>query len=211
MPLILNQFVALLGLIALAPVTLTVALCVWLESGGPVLFRQRRVGWQGRDFTLFKFRSMSVRKDAEQGLFEAGSTARVTRVGRWLRKTKLDELPQLWNVVCGDMTLVGPRPEVRPWVEAYPARWAQIHTVRPGITDPASIEFRDEEQILAAAANPDETYRNVILPRKLELYEQYLARRSFAYDLAVIGKTIRVVLLGGGNAPARKCADGMKA
>ncbi len=143
---------------------------------------------------LFKFRTMTVRKGTEQGSFDAGSAARVTRVGAFLRKTKLDELPQLWNVLKGDMSLVGPRPEVRKWVEAYPERWARVLTVRPGITDPASIEFRNEEDILAASPDPERTYREVILPRKLDLYEEYVRTRSFWGDVGILLKTVWAVV-----------------
>ena len=151
-----------LCLVALLPVMALLALAVLLWTGFPVFFRQRRVGRGGREFYLIKFRTMTVLKAVEQGAFDAGNTSRVTQVGRLLRKTKLDELPQLWNVLVGDMSLVGPRPEVRKWVEVYPERWARVHTIRPGITDPASIEFRNEEEILAAAENPEATYREVI-------------------------------------------------
>jgi len=140
---------------------------------------------------------MTVLKAVEQGAFDAGNTSRVTQVGRLLRKTKLDELPQLWNVLVGDMSLVGPRPEVRKWVEVYPERWARVHTIRPGITDPASIEFRNEEEILAAAENPEATYREVILSQKLALYIDYVDRHSFWGDLGILVKTVCVVLVAG--------------
>jgi lipopolysaccharide/colanic/teichoic acid biosynthesis glycosyltransferase len=117
----------------------------------------------------------------------------VTRVGKLLRKTKLDELPQLWNVLVGDMSLVGPRPEVRKWVEAYPDRWSKVLAVRPGITDPASIEFRNEEELLAAAPDPKTCYRDVILPRKLDLYEEYVETRSFWGDVGILLKTVWAV------------------
>ena len=132
---------------------------------------------------------------SESGAFDVGDTSRVTAVGRFLRKTKLDELPQLWNVLRGDMSLVGPRPEVRKWVEAYPERWAKVLTVRPGITDPASIAFRNEEELLTAAPDPENYYRNVILPRKLALYEQYVATRSFWGDVGILLKTVWTVVV----------------
>jgi len=132
--------------------------------------------------------------NVDGGSFEAGNASRVTRVGRFLRKTKLDELPQLWNVLKGDMALVGPRPEVRKWVEVYPERWAKVLTIRPGITDPASIEFRNEEEVLANATDPQDYYRSVILPRKLAMYEQYVATRSFWGDLGILVKTALAVV-----------------
>jgi len=177
-------------LIVLFPVFAVVAFMVYFSSPGPVFFRHQRVGRHGRDFTVFKFRTMMVSKGAETGAFEAGSRGRVTRVGRFLRKTKVDELPQLWNVLRGDMSLVGPRPEVRKWTEVYPERWALVHTVRPGITDPASIVFRNEEEILAGSLDPENTYRFEILPKKLEMYEEYVKNRSFAGDLKLIFRTL---------------------
>ncbi len=189
--------VAVLGLLALLPLGLVLAMAVAVDSGFPLLFCQQRVGRGGRDFRLVKFRTMTVLKSAEQGAFDAGSTSRVTRAGRFLRKAKLDELPQLWNVLVGDMSLVGPRPEVRKWVEVYPERWARVHTMRPGITDPASIEFRNEEEILALATNPEATYREVILPQKLALYINYVDRHSFWGDLGILVKTVCVVLVAG--------------
>jgi lipopolysaccharide/colanic/teichoic acid biosynthesis glycosyltransferase len=185
---------ALVGVVLLSPLLAMVWLAVVLESGLPGLFRQRRMGCGGSEFSLYKFRTMTVQRGTERGSFDAGSSARVTRVGKLLRKTKLDELPQLWNVLVGDMSLVGPRPEVRKWVEAYPERWAKVLTVRPGITDPASIEFRNEEELLAAAPEPEAYYRNVILPRKLDLYEGYVASRTFGGDIMILFKTLRAVI-----------------
>jgi lipopolysaccharide/colanic/teichoic acid biosynthesis glycosyltransferase len=181
------------GLFFFGPLLVLISVAIKLQDGGPVFFRQCRAGRMGRDFVLFKFRTMSVQAGTEKGSFEAGSSRRVTRIGRWLRKTKLDELPQLWNVLKGDMSLVGPRPEVRKWVEAYPERWAKVLEVKPGITDPASIIFRNEEEMLAQSANPEETYRTVVLPRKLDLYEEYVRTRSFVGDISIVMKTIWVV------------------
>lgn len=185
---------ASLGLLVLAPLLLGLAALVRLGSPGPALFRQKRVGRGGRDFTLYKFRSMTVRSGTERGSFDAGDASRVTPIGRFLRATKLDELPQLWNVVTGEMSLVGPRPEVRKWVDAYPERWAFVHTVRPGITDPASIVYRHEERILAASPDPERTYRDEILPRKLDLYEDYVRTRTFLGDLRLIVRTLLAVV-----------------
>lgn len=178
------------GLLMLSPVLLILAVAVVLDSGFPVFFVQKRVGKGGRQFRIFKFRSMTVSKAAAEGSFDAGNSRRVTRVGRILRKTKLDELPQLWNVFIGDMSLVGPRPEVQKWVEAYPERWRFVHSIRPGITDNASLEFRNEEEILAASDDPEVTYREVVLPRKLYLYEDYVRNRTFLGDIRIIFRTI---------------------
>jgi lipopolysaccharide/colanic/teichoic acid biosynthesis glycosyltransferase len=187
---------ALTGLLLLGPLLLVLAVIVWTSSGRPVFFRQTRVGWRGRDFTLLKFRSMSVLPETERDRFEIGSFRRVTPVGRLLRKTKLDELPQLWNVLKGEMSLVGPRPEVRKWVDRYPERWARVLTVRPGITDPASITYRNEEEILARSPDPERTYREVILPHKLDLYETYVQQRGLRGDLGVLFQTVWIVVRG---------------
>lgn len=183
-----------IGLVVLFPVMLVVAGFIVVESGPPVLFRQVRVGRFGRDFRLYKFRSMTMLPGSEQGSFDAGKRQRVTRLGRFLRQTKLDELPQLWNVLRGDMSLVGPRPEVRQWVEAYPDRWARVHQLRPGITDPASIQFRNEEEILARASDPERTYRELVLPQKLTLYEAYSRTQSLRGDLLILLRTFAALL-----------------
>lgn len=185
--------ISAIGIVVLSPLYLATACAIAFTCGFPVLFRQIRVGRLGRDFVLLKFRTMTVRPGAERGSFDPGSAARVTGIGRFLRRWKLDELPQLWNVVRGDMSLVGPRPEVRKWVEVYPERWARVLTVRPGITDPASIRFRHEEELLAQSPDPEQTYRNQILPVKLALYEEYIATRSFLGDMAVISETALAV------------------
>ncbi len=181
---------ALLGMILLSPLFLIIGIVVWVEDNGPVFFRQTRIGKQGKTFRLYKFRSMSPPKTITEGSFTPGDFSRVTSVGRFIRKTKLDELPQLINVLKGDMSLVGPRPEVEKWVSAFPERWKIVHTVKPGITDIASLKFRNEESILAASDNPENLYRNVILPRKLDYCEEYVRHHSFAGDLLIIIKTL---------------------
>jgi len=187
-------FSGLVGLFFLWPVFLVISMVILLADGRPIFFKQHRVGRYGRDFLLLKFRSMCVQKEAEAGQFDAGSCSRITPVGKFLRRTKLDELPQLWNVLRGKMSIVGPRPEIRKWVEAYPKRWQEVLTVRPGITDPASICYRNEEVLLAEASDPEAEYREVILPQKLALYEEYVAHASFFGDIALIFKTIIVVV-----------------
>ena len=191
---VFDRTLTALGLLVLSPLFAALSLLVWWYDGRPVFFRQSRVGRLGRDFTLYKFRTMAVKPDAGAGAFEPGDASRVTRVGRFLRATKLDELPQLFNVLRGEMSLVGPRPEVRKWVEASPQRWRGVHSVLPGITDPASIAYRDEERVLAAASDPDEEYRNVVLPHKLDLYEQYVKDRTFAGDLSILLETFSAVV-----------------
>ena len=181
-------------LIVTLPILATIAAAIRLADGSPVLFYQHRVGWHGRVFTLYKFRTMCIARGSETGSFDVGNTARVTTVGRLLRRTKLDELPQLWNVLRGDMSLVGPRPEVPQWVAVYPERWAVVHRVRPGITDPASIAYRHEEELLAAAADPVETYRGDILPHKLTLYEDYVRTRTTWGDLQIVLRTLAALV-----------------
>jgi lipopolysaccharide/colanic/teichoic acid biosynthesis glycosyltransferase len=177
------------SLLLLSPLLCAIGLMVASTSDGGAFFRQVRIGRCGQPFRIVKFRTMTEASGAEKGSFEPGSTARVTAVGRVLRATKLDELPQLWNVLRGDMSLVGPRPEVPRWTQVHRERWAVVLQVRPGITDPASLEFRDEERLLAAMPDPEAAYRDEILPRKLELAERYVRERSFAGDLAILVRT----------------------
>lgn len=187
---------AFLGIILLAPIFLVISLIILLSMPGPILFRQQRIGQSGRIFLFNKFRSMRVLKEASKGSFDAGSSARITPFGRFLRKTKLDELPQLFNVLVGDMSIVGPRPEVRQWTEVYPEKWKIVHTVKPGITDNASIRFRNEEEILAQSPDPIKTYKEEILPKKLDLYIDYVHNHSFTGDMKIILKTIKAILEG---------------
>ncbi|MHC4246223.1 MAG: sugar transferase [Planctomycetota bacterium] len=186
--------VATTAILVLAPLLLCIAVLVATTSPGGPFFRQTRVGRARRPFRILKFRTMTVRPDAANGSFDAGDRSRVTRVGGFLRRTKLDELPQLWNILVGEMSLVGPRPEVPKWTEVHRDRWDRVLTVRPGLTDPASIRFRDEESILAAAPDPDSAYREEVLPRKLKLAEQYVQDRSFLGDLMLLFATAGAVL-----------------
>lgn len=189
---ILTSFV---GIIIISPILLIVALFIKILMPGPVFFIQTRIGKGGKEFRLLKFRTMRVNAKTSEGSFDAGDQSRITALGKLLRKTKLDELPQLINVLIGDMSLVGPRPEVKKWTAVYPEQWAIVHQVKPGITDNASIEFRNEEELLAQSSNPEETYRNVILPRKLELYINYVNHHSFLGDMIIIIRTIQSVIL----------------
>lgn len=177
-----------LGLLLLWPVLLAAAVWVKLDSPGPVLFRQTRVGRFGVPFTIHKFRTMRM---APGAAITVGADPRITRAGHWLRQTKLDELPQLWDVLRGAMSLVGPRPELPKYVELYPADLRErVLSVRPGITDPASLAFSHEAELLAAAADPEREYREVILPAKLRLSADYAARASLATDLRLIVATL---------------------
>ena len=182
------------GLVLLAPLFAVAAVLVKLDSPGPVFFRQQRVGIHGRLFRIFKFRTMAV--DAEKkGQITIGRDPRVTRVGYVLRRFKLDELPQLLNVVRGEMSLVGPRPEVLRYVAQYPAEVREaVLSVRPGITDWASIEFKDENAILGKAVDPERSYIETILPIKLGYYVRYVRERSFGMDLKIIFSTILAIL-----------------
>lgn len=184
------------ALLALLPVLIVVALWVKLDSAGPVFFRQVRVGWRGQPFRIYKFRTM--RTDAERigPQITIGPDSRITRPGRFLRKYKLDELPQFLNVLLGDMSVVGPRPEVPRYVELYPPATRElVLSVRPGITDLASIEFRDENELLGASPDPERTYVTQVMPAKLGYCERYVRERSFSGDLRIIGQTLRVSLL----------------
>jgi lipopolysaccharide/colanic/teichoic acid biosynthesis glycosyltransferase len=175
-------------LLLLSPILVIAALSVWLESGRPILFRQERVGRGFRRFSILKFRTMRVH--SEGTMVTVAGDARISKVGRFLRRTKIDELPQFWNVLRGDMSVVGPRPEVPAYVELYKERYRRVLFVRPGITDLASIYFRNEEDVLAQSKDPLCEYRERVLPIKLDLADRYIRERSMLGDFAIIGKTI---------------------
>ena len=183
-----------LGLIVLSPLLLVVAIWVKLDSEGPVFFRQVRVGRYNKDFRIFKFRSMRVGSDKGSQVTIGGRDPRVTRSGYFIRKFKIDELPQLINVLVGDMSLVGPRPEVRHYVDYWTPEQMRVLDVRPGITDPASIRFRNENELLAKAKNPEKYYVEVIMPQKIKLYLDYVNQASFWYDLKLILQTFKVII-----------------
>lgn len=182
------------GLLVLSPLFLLLALWVKSDSPGPVFYRQTRVGRGNRDFRLFKFRSMRVGADKKGLITVGGRDPRVTRSGYCIRKYKLDELPQLINVFLGDMSLVGPRPEVRKYVELYTPEQMRVLDVRPGITDPASIRYRNENELLAASDDPERFYRETIMQDKLRINLEYVAERSFVYDLKLIFKTFWTII-----------------
>lgn len=179
------------ALLVLSPLLLAAGVAVRLDSTGPALFRQIRMGRGGRPFRILKFRTMTIAQAAEAPSVTVADDPRVTRVGAFLRRSKLDELPQLVNVLRGDMSLVGPRPEVPRYVALYPPQLRDlILSVRPGITDDASIEFRNESDLLASAADPEKRYLEEILPRKLEIYARYARERSFGGDLRILLRTV---------------------
>jgi len=181
------------GLLISSPILAAVAMGICVLDGRPIFFRQWRIGRGGAGFWLYKFRTMHTAPNAEAGRFDAGNVARVTRTGRILRRTKLDELPQLWNVLRGDMSLVGPRPEVERWVGEFPQRWAFVHQVRPGITDPATVMYRNEEDLLRACSNPEEQYRREILPKKLSMYERHIRTQTFWGDIRILLQTLAAI------------------
>jgi len=185
---------SLTGLLLLSPVLLLIAILIKLDSPGPVFFRQVRVGRGNVPFRIHKFRTMQSAIDTSGLQLTVGADPRITRTGRWLRKYKLDELPQLIDVLQGSMSLVGPRPEVPKYVEYYSREQKDIVlSVRPGITDNASIEYRDENDILAESDNPEQDYIEKILPVKLGYYLRYVAERSMIGDIAIILRTVRAI------------------
>lgn len=182
------------GLLLLSPLLLVVAVWVKLDSRGPVMFRQERVGRFGRTFRIHKFRTMRVDAPALGPQITIGDDARITRSGRWLRASKVDELPQLWDVLRGAMSLVGPRPEVPRYVALYPAELrALVLSVRPGITDPASLSFRNESELLARAADPEREYVEVVMPMKLGLAADYVRNASLMGDIRLILATLGAI------------------
>jgi lipopolysaccharide/colanic/teichoic acid biosynthesis glycosyltransferase len=182
---------AALGLVLLAPLLLGIALWIKLDSRGPVFFRQQRVGRRGVPFRIHKFRTMVADAPALGAPITVGADPRITRAGRFLRRAKLDELPQLIDVLVGTMSLVGPRPELPRYVALYPAELRdKVLSVRPGITDPASIEYRDEAALLACAADPERAYVEQVLPAKLRCSVRYVEQQSMRGDMRLIGATV---------------------
>lgn len=186
---------SLAGLVLLLPLFVWIAIWIRLDGGGPVFYRQERVGRNGRLFKILKFRTMTVGADRSGLPLTVGADPRITRSGAVLRRYKLDELPQLLNVVVGDMSLVGPRPEVSRYVAHYSeSQRERILSVRPGITDPASIIFVDENELLSREADPERAYVQAVLPRKLALYDEYVSNRTFWGDVGVIFRTLSTAL-----------------
>jgi lipopolysaccharide/colanic/teichoic acid biosynthesis glycosyltransferase len=181
---------ATLGLIVVAPLLVGLALWIRLDSPGSPFYSQTRIGRNGRPFRLHKLRSMRPVSGLESGLTRGNDDPRITRVGRWLRRTKLDELPQLWNVVRGDMALVGPRPEVPEFVARYTQEQREVLRARPGLTDPASLAAFDEGAELARVKDPEAHYLEVIMPQKVADQIDYLNNRTLASDAALIARTV---------------------
>lgn len=182
------------GLLVLLPLFLVIAIWIKLDSKGPVFYRQVRVGRHNKDFQIIKFRSMRVGADKGSLVTIGGRDPRITRSGYFIRKYKLDELPQLINVFIGQMSIVGPRPEVRHYVDYWTKEQLHVLDVRPGITDPASIKFRNENELMEKADNPENYYINVIMQEKIRLYLEYVGKVGFWYDIKLIFKTFKVIV-----------------
>lgn len=194
---LLDVVAATLGLVLLGPLLLGVALAIKLDSPGPVFFRQVRVGRQGRPFRIHKFRTMVTQDGASERQITIGADPRITRVGAWLRRTKIDELAQLIDVLQGTMSLVGPRPEVPRYVALYPpAVRERVLSVKPGITDLASLTYHDESTLLARAADPEREYVEVVMPAKLALAARYAEHPTVRGDLVILWRTLQVLLTG---------------
>jgi lipopolysaccharide/colanic/teichoic acid biosynthesis glycosyltransferase len=186
---------AVVALVVLAPLLLAAMAWVRADSAGPVFFRQERVGRHGRVFRIHKLRTMSLDAAQRGPAITELDDPRITRAGRWLRHYRIDELPQLVDVIAGHMSLVGPRPEVPRFVALYPKELRErVLAVRPGITDPASLEFVDEAKLLAGSVDPERVYVDVILPRKLRKQVEYVERATWASDLVTLGRTLRLLI-----------------
>ena len=183
------------GLILLSPIFVLAALWIKIDSRGSIFFRQERVGFQGEGFRIHKFRTMVLDAEKKGKQITVGADSRITTAGVFLRKYKLDELPQLIDVLVGDMSLVGPRPEVSKYIDCYSDdEKYDVLSVKPGITDNASIEFRDENELLASSKDPEAAYISEVLPKKIALYRKYVRERSFFGDVAIIFKTIFLII-----------------
>lgn len=185
--------VSLIALVIVSPLLFLCAVLIKRSSPGPAFYRQERVGRGGRVFQILKLRTMFVDEDGRGARLASYETGRITPLGAWLRRLKIDELPQMWNVLRGEMSLVGPRPELAAYVASYTPEQRRVLTVRPGLTDPASLSYRNEEDLLRASADPEQLYWNEILPRKLALNLAYIDRISFSCDLRLVFQTLRSV------------------
>ena len=183
-----------IGLVLLGPLFLVLAIWIKMDSKGPVFYRQVRVGKNNKNFRILKFRSMHVGADKGSLVTIGGRDSRITRSGYYIRKYKFDEIPQLINVLIGDMSLVGPRPEVRYYVNYWTSEQMHVLDVRPGITDPASIKFRNENELMEKAEAPEDYYINVIMQEKIKLYLEYVENASFWYDIKLIFLTFKVII-----------------
>ena len=190
---LLDIVVALIGITVLFPLLIVIAVWIKLSSKGPLFYSQKRVGKDFKEFDIYKFRSMVINADKIGPSVTSGNDPRITKIGKFIRRTKIDELPQLLNVLKGDMSLVGPRPEVMKFVEKKRDEYKKILSVRPGITDNAAIEFRDEETIMNQYKDKERAYLDIILPKKIKLYYYYIDNISFVNDIKLILKTLKVI------------------
>lgn len=186
--------VCILAVVVLLPLELAIAIWICCDSEGGILYRQVRVGKGNKDFNLLKFRTMQQKADKNGLLITVGEDARITRSGHFLRKYKLDEIPQLLNIIKGDMSVVGPRPEVRRYVDLYNERQKMVLSVKPGLTDYASIKYISESELLEKSDNPERTYVEEIMPAKLELNLKYIENQSSAEDIRIIFKTLSTII-----------------
>lgn len=193
---LMDVVVSVLAVILLSPLLLIMGLAVALSSPGGAFFRQVRVGKGGKEFRLIKFRSMKLGSEAKGQLTVGGRDPRITKVGHVLRRTKMDELPQLFNILAGDMSLVGPRPEVPKYVSLYTAEQRQVLNVRPGLTDYASLEYFEENKLLGASDDPERTYIEEVMPAKLALNLKYIQEMGIKTDLLILLRTARRIVRG---------------
>lgn len=189
-----DLFASGLGLVVLCPLFILIPIWIKLDSIGPVYYKQKRVGKANKDFVLYKFRSMSVGSERKCLITIGERDPRVTKSGYFIRKYKLDEIPQLINILIGDMSLVGPRPEVRKYVELYDSEQLKVLSVLPGITDPASIFYRNENELIGIAEDPEKYYIEVIMPEKLKCSLDYIKNQNFFSDIKLIFKTVILIL-----------------
>ncbi|WP_297442342.1 sugar transferase [Sulfurimonas sp.] len=190
---VFDVLASFLGLLLLSPLLLVIALWIKLSSRGPIFYMQKRVGKDFQEFNIYKFRSMVEGADKIGPSVTSGDDVRITKVGKFIRKSKIDELPQLFNVLKGDMSLVGPRPEVMQFVAQKRDEYTKVLAVKPGITDNAAIEFRDEEEIMNQYEDKEKAYLDIVLPQKIELYYNYVDTISFINDIKLILKTLKVL------------------
>ena len=189
---IFDIMMSIFGLIVLAPIFLIIGVWIKIDSKGEIFFRQVRIGLNGKEFKIYKFRTMITDAESKGMQITVGQDNRITKVGQFIRKCKIDEIPQLVNVLIGDMSFVGPRPEVAKYVAMYSESDREILKVRPGITDLASIEYRNENEVLGKSKNPEKTYIEEVMPAKIVLNNEYLDKCSVCYDILIILKTIKI-------------------
>lgn len=188
-----DVMVSLVGILILAPLMLAISVIIKFRSVGPILYKQQRVGWHEALFNVYKFRTMVDKADTMGSSVTTGIDPRITPVGRFLRKTKLDELPQLFNVLKGEMSFVGPRPDTPDIIAKYTPEMREIFAARPGITSVATLHFRDEEDILARVTEPDKFYKEIVVPLKVELAMEHVRKNSFWFDLSILCQTFWVL------------------